>query len=124
MLGHAPVIGAKVRDLHRILDSCDLPVEVPARATIRMMSEGFLARGQGPRSLNSDRTVLTIIASQDLELEDVNADGSKIQASRALKQNHEHWMLPETLRLADYGLATMIAPTTTTCGKPLRTAVS
>ena len=50
-------------------------------------------------------TVLTQIAFQDLE-DKITAAGDRDQGIEAfLAQNHgEGWMLPETLRLADYGL--------------------
>ena len=51
-------------------------------------------------------TVLTLVAFHDLESRIRAADGDREKGIEAfLAQNHgEGWMLPETLRLADYGL--------------------
>ena len=51
-------------------------------------------------------TVLTLVALHDLEARIRSAGGDRKQGIEAfLNQNHgEGWLLPETLRLADYGL--------------------
>ena len=91
------LLGLEVRDLHRILDSCD---RVPARGDVK----GFW-RVDKDHKPELRQTVLTIIASQELNLTMLDADGHrKFRASRERSSEDEHWLLPETLRLVDYGL--------------------
>jgi hypothetical protein len=51
-------------------------------------------------------TVLTLVAFQDLErqIEEAGGDGEKGIEAFLSQNDGEGWMLPETLRLADYGL--------------------
>ena len=65
-------------------------------------ASGALTKTKSPELRH---TVLTQIAFQDLE-DKIIAAGDRDQGIEAfLAQNHgEGWMLPETLRLADYGL--------------------
>ena len=95
-------------DLHHILRDSDLPI---TDVSIRSRHSGSLdARGfwRVDRDMVPElrHTVLTLIAFHDLEAKIAAADGDREKGIEAfLAQNHgEGWMLPETLRLSDYGL--------------------
>ena len=94
----AALLGLDSADLTAVLADCDLP-EPTGRAN------GFWRVDQG-KNPELRHTVLTLVAFHNLEakIRDVNGDREKgIEAF--LNQNHgEGWLLPETLRLADYGL--------------------
>lgn len=94
----ARVFGLDQGDLKLILNDCDLP-EPSGQAN------GFwrVDKDQPPELR---RTVLTLVAFQDLESKIQSRGGDIRQGIESfLSQNHgEGWMLPETLRLADYGL--------------------
>ena len=85
-------------DLATILAACDLP-EPNGKTT------GFWRVDQ-EKDPELRHTVLTLIAFHDLEGKIRNANGDREKGIEAfLNQNHgEGWMLPETLRLADYDL--------------------
>ena len=89
-------------DVMRLVESCDIPV-IQRRSS--MDPKGFwrLDRDKPPELRH---TVLTLIAIHDLEAKIEAAGGDREQGIEAfLTQNHgEGWLLPETLRLADYGL--------------------
>ena len=94
-------------DVFQILGGCDLPSSDLAKARSGSGSlnpKGFW-RIDSDKSPELRHTVLTQIAFQDLE-DKIIAAGDRDQGIEAfLAQNHgEGWMLPETLRLADYGL--------------------
>ena len=94
-------------DVFQILGGCDLPSSDLAKARSGSGSlnpKGFW-RTDSDKSPELRHTVLTQIAFQDLE-DKIIAAGDRDQGIEAfLAQNHgEGWMLPETLRLADYGL--------------------
>ena len=100
--------GCDAADLRYILRDSDLPTEdvsVAARRTNSLDVRGFW---RVDRDVPPERrhTVLTLIALHDLEAEIEAADGDRERGIRAfLSQNGgAGWMLPETLRLADYGL--------------------
>ena len=99
----ASAFGLDYSDLCRILDLCDLPTGeiVPGL----MNPKGFwrLDRNRDPELRHP---VLTLIAFRDLESKIRKASGSRNDGICAfLAQNHgEGWLLPETLRLADYEL--------------------
>ena len=85
-------------DLAMMLTGCDLP-EPTGKST------GFWRVDQDkPPELR--HTVLTLVAFHDLEAKIESAGGDRDRGIEAfLTQNDgEGWMLPETLRLADYGL--------------------
>ena len=92
-------------DLAHVLHEVDLPV-----STIRRTSQALDVCGFWRVDRNDDpelrHTVLTLIAFHDLEAKIEAAGGDREKGIEAfLTQNHgEGWMLPETLRLADYGL--------------------
>ena len=89
-------------DIQRILDDCDHPS--PISQTKNFNPKGFwrVERRKDPEIRHS---VLTLVAFRDLEMK-IQAEGGRERGIRAfVDQNHgEGWMLPETLRLADYNL--------------------
>ena len=94
----ASAYGLETDDLAEMLTGCDLP-EPTGKTT------GFWRVDQD-REPELRRTVLTLVAFHDLEAKIQIAGGGRDAGIEAfLNQNHgEGWLLPETLRLADYGL--------------------
>lgn len=95
--------GLDYSDLRHILKDFDLPhSEIAARS---LNPKGFwrIDRYKDPELRH---TVLTLVAFHDLETKIRNSNGDRQRGIEAfLNQNHgEGWILPETLRLADYGL--------------------
>ncbi len=88
-------------DLFHILQECDDPLPI----TPRNNAKGFWRVDQDkPPELR--HTVLTLVAFHDLEDKIRACGGDREKGVEAfLNQNNgEGWLLPETLRLADYGL--------------------
>ena len=99
----AAAFGLRYSDLRRILDNCDLPTaQIAGR---QLDPKGFWRLD---RQLNPElrHTVLTLVAFRNLESKILEASGNRGDGIRSfLAQNaDEGWLLPETLRLADYGL--------------------
>ena len=90
-------------ELRHMLRQCDLPCSKIANS--RLSSKGFW-RVDKHKDPELRQTLLTLIAFHDLESKTNAADGDQEQGMRAfLNQNHgQGWMVPEALRLADYGL--------------------
>ena len=90
--------------LRQILEACDLPVKTLATAE-HLNPKGFwrVDKDKDPELRHS---VLTLVALADLEDKVRAAGGDREKGVEAfLNQNDgEGWMLPETLRLADYDL--------------------
>ena len=90
--------------LRQILEACDLPVKTLATAE-HLNPKGFwrVDKDKDPELRHS---VLTLVAFADLEDKVRAAGGDREKGVEAfLNQNDgEGWMLPETLRLADYDL--------------------
>ena len=98
--------GCNAADLHHILRDSDLPAsDVGSRPPATLDARGFwrVDRDKDPELRH---TVLTLIAFRDLQAKIEAAGGDRERGIDAfLAQNDgEGWMLPETLRLADYGL--------------------
>ena len=97
----AAVLGLSRSDLRYALAECDHPVG---------NSDGKRPKGFWRVDRDKDpelrHTVLTLLAFHDLESSIQAAGGDRNQGIEAfLAQNDgEGWLLPETLRLADYGL--------------------
>ena len=99
--------GLNCRDLRRIIENCDLSCEV-----LRTRSQASNLDPKGFWRVDRDKhpelrhTVLTLIAFHDLEAKIEAAGGDREKGIEAfVTQNHgEGWLLPETLRLSDYGL--------------------
>ena len=98
--------GLSFSDMRNILKDCDMPLS-DAAGTIRptLAPKGFwrLDRDKPPELR---QTVLTLIAFHDLETKIEAAGGDREQGIDVfLTQNDgEGWLLPETIRLADYDL--------------------
>jgi hypothetical protein len=101
----AGLAGLDLDDLRVILAGADLPA-----ANLIGWPEGVSAKGFWRLDKDKDpelrHTVLTLVAFADLEEKIRAAGGDRDRGIEAfLEQNDgEGWMLPETLRLADYGL--------------------
>ena len=95
--------GLNLSDLQWVLRQCDLPRSKITEA--ELTSKGFW-RVDKDKDPELRRTNLTLIAFNDLESKTRAAGGNRTNGSDAfLHQNGgEGWMLPETLRLADYDL--------------------
>ena len=100
--------GCDAADLRHILRDSDLPtidVSTRSHSSVSLDPRGFwrIDRNENPELRH---TVLTLVAFHDLEMKIETAGGDREMGVEAfLNQNHgEGWMLPETLRLADYGL--------------------
>ena len=93
--------GLDFDDMRQILDDCDWPVGADREFDVR----GFwrVDRDKDPELRH---TVLTLVAFRDLEARIETVGGDRERGMEAfLNQNDgEGWILPETLRLADYGL--------------------
>ena len=97
----AAAFGLTYSDLSRILEQCDLPT---ARITASQLNpKGFwrLDRHLDPELRH---TVLTLVAFRDLESR-IQVSGDLDDGIRAFfaQNGGEGWLLPEALRLADYG---------------------
>ena len=93
-------------DLQSILRECDLPsASTDMKRNPDLRSKGFW-RIDKEKAPELRHTVLTQIAFADLQHHiDAAADDREVGFSAFINQNHgEGWLLPETLRLADYGL--------------------
>ena len=101
----AVLYGVEADDFAHVLHETDLPVAAIRRKSHELNVCGFwrVDRDKDPELRH---TVLTLIAFHDLEAKIEAAGGDREQGIEDfLAQNDgEGWMLPETLRLADYGL--------------------
>ena len=100
--------GRDAADLRHVLRDCDLPTDAVGQrssAAASLDPRGFwrVDRDKPPELRH---TVLTLVAFHDLQAHIDAAGGNRERGIEAfLTQNDgEGWMLPETLRLADYGL--------------------
>lgn len=96
----ARVFGLSNAEFAGIFAGCDEPA-VPAGSD----PNGFW-RVDKDKDPELRHTVLTLVAFQDLErqIEEAGGDGEKGIEAFLSQNDGEGWMLPETLRLADYGL--------------------
>ena len=99
----AVMFGLNYSDLRRILEDCGLPQDEIARRSLNPKGFWRLDRQLDPELRH---TVLSLVAFQDLESKIHEAYGYRDDGIRDFfAQNEgEGWLLPETLRLADYGL--------------------
>ena len=102
------IFGLETTDLLHVLRDCDLPANdmgTRSHSSASLDPRGFwrVDRGKDPELR---QTVLAIVALRDIESKIEDAGGDREKGIESfLAQNHgEGWMLPETLRLADYGL--------------------
>jgi hypothetical protein len=101
------MFGLTTEDLVHLLNGCDFPYDLLHNS---LVSASLDARGFWRVDKDKDpelrHTVLTLIAFHDLEEKIRACGGDREKGIEAfLNQNdRKGWMLPETLRLADYGL--------------------
>ena len=97
----AAILGLEMSDLRHVFDGCDHP-----RGGAHDCAPKGLWRVDKEKDPELRHTVLTLIAFHDLEGQIAAAGGARQRGIEGfLNQNDgEGWMLPETLRLADYGL--------------------
>ena len=102
----AALYGIDFDDLKFILKDCDHPLcDVSNKAFCRNLNPKGFWRVDKERPPEQRQTVLTLVAFYELEklIEKNGNQDAGIKAFLALNDG-EGWMLPETLRLADYGL--------------------
>ncbi|WP_419937237.1 hypothetical protein [Candidatus Palauibacter sp.] len=99
----AVLFGLDYSDLQRILTSCDLSSEDIAAGGLDPKGFWRIDRNRDPALR---QTVLTLVAFHDLEtrIDAANGDRDKGIGAFFAQNSGEGWLLPETLRLADYGL--------------------
>jgi hypothetical protein len=103
----AAMFGLGFLDLVQIFTDCDLPnVLVTKNSETSVLDPCGFWRVDKDKDPELRHTVLTLIAFHDLEAKIREHGGDRDAGIAAfLAQNHgEGWLLPETLRLADYGL--------------------
>ena len=102
----AVMFGLQSQDFAAIIEGCDLPVPLltDTAATKRLNPKGFW-RVDKHKPPELRKPVLAYVALKDLEAQVGIANDTKTGVQAFLTQNHgEGWMLPEMLRLADYGI--------------------
>ncbi len=100
------LFGLDGSDFRSILADCDHPVSVSrGRASSRLRAKAFW-RVDKQRRPELRHTVLAQVVFTDLQRDIKVADGNREAGIRSfLARNHgKGWLIPETLRLADYGL--------------------
>jgi len=97
------MFGLEFEDYQVILAGCDLPQQDSLK--FKLDPKGFW-RNDSNKDPELRHTVLTQVAFHDLQSKiDENSGDREAGIKAFLDQNDgEGWMLPETLRLADYGL--------------------
>ena len=92
------LFGLNSNDIRHIVSECDYPSAMGS-------SKGFW-RVDKDKVPELRHTILSIIAFHDLEFEirECGADREKGIKAFLNQNNREGWMLPETIRLADYGI--------------------
>ena len=100
------VYGLQEADLHHILRDTDWSTEIVSGRPSESLDPKGLWRIDRDKDPELRHTVLTLVAFHDLQARIEAAGGDRERGLEAfLNQNDgEGWMLPETLRLADYGL--------------------
>lgn len=99
----AVMFGLNYSDLQRILEDCDLPSDDIARRALN--PKGFWRIGKD-RDPELRHTVLTLVAFGNLESKIHEASGNRDEGIGSFFAQNEGqgWLLPESVRLADYGL--------------------
>ena len=95
----ATLFGLTASDFSRIIEGCD----VPTASTSGADSKGFW-RIDGSRRPELRLPVLVQSALADLTKESKDGDAPDMAMPRLLAAGDDGWLLPETLRLTDYGL--------------------
>jgi len=103
----AAAYGLDLDDMRHILKDCDHPVErITNRAFARALDPKAFWRVEKEQDAELRSTVLAFVAFHDLEERIAAYGGDRDKGIEAFlcQNNGEGWLLPETLRLADYGL--------------------
>ena len=103
----AALFGLTTIDFGWILRDCDQPLElISGKSCRRKLDPKGFWRIDKEKHPELRHTVLTLIAFADLQelIDQQGGDREKGIAAFLAQNNGEGWMLPETLRLADYGL--------------------
>jgi hypothetical protein len=103
----AALYGINQEDMKWVVDGCDHPLaSVSDRAFRRRLDPKGFWRIDKDKDPELRHTVLTLVAFHELQKLIDESGGSRDQGIAAFlaQNNGEGWMLPETLRLADYGL--------------------
>ena len=103
----ATMFRLEYNELYHTLYQCDVPRQRIADASqSRLLNPKGFWRIDKNGDAELRHTVLTLVAFRQLQDRIRAAEGNLLAGTEAfLAQNHgEGWMLPETLRLADYGL--------------------
>lgn len=99
--------GLGIDEVREIVSQCDLPVEKVHSNSVHgsLNPKGFWRLGKN-KYPEHRHTVLTLVAFIDLHDKIVECSWNKEAGIEAFcsQNNGEGWMLPKTLRLADYGL--------------------
>ena len=103
----AQAYGIGSQDYHRILGSTDYSIEYlrSSKGSSRLPPKGFW-RVDKEKHPEHRLTILSLVAFADLQ-ETIDACGGNVERgieAFCTQNDGEGWMLPETLRLADYGL--------------------
>ncbi len=96
-----------VDDVERISRACDLSVsDLKSRVITKRLDQKGFWRIDKDKDPELRHTVLTLVAFHDLQQKIDAAGGDRDAGIEAFctQNDGEGWMLPETLRLADYGL--------------------
>lgn len=101
------LIGYEIKDVHWIFRDCDFSIENIRQNTFaaNLNPKGFW-RIDKTKPPEHRLTVLSLVAFHDLQhkIAECNGDTDKGIHAFLTQNDGEGWMLPETLRLADYGL--------------------
>ena len=102
----ATIYGMNFSNFLSIVDKCDLPTEALRKLQLTKLEPKGFWRVDKDLDPELRLSVLSIVAFRDLECTIQGTGGDRDEGIETfLTQNHgEGWMLPETLRLADYGL--------------------
>lgn len=97
--------GLNIGDVEHIVASCDLPAGQQA-AIVRQLNPTGFWRTDSHKEPELRLTILALAAFVDLQqvIEAQGGDRRKGIAAFLAQEDGEGWMLPETLRLSDYGL--------------------
>ena len=102
----AEAYGLDFQDILRIVGASDLPCESLRMLESKMLDPKGFWRVDKDLLPELRYTVLTLVAFHDLESKIRAAGGDRVKGIEAFLAQNDGvgWMLPETLRLADYGL--------------------
>lgn len=99
------LFGINETDAFTLLEQCDYPVHYLAKNSSELSAIGFW-RIDKDKHPEHRHTVLTLVAFHELQekIAEYGGDMEKGIEAFCTQNDGEGWMLPETLRLADYGL--------------------